>query len=92
MLVLNRKESERILIRTKAGEEIWLMVVEVRGSIARIGIEAPDSAAVIRDELLKTDTEKLRRQMREQLKARAKGSPAPVSGEETPQGSGDGES
>ena len=47
MLVLSRKKDEKIVI----GENIVITVVEVRGSIVRIGIEAPKEIKVLRGEL-----------------------------------------
>jgi len=50
MLVLSRKIGERILI--EPGIEI--AVVDVRGGKVRIGIEAPDSVRIRRDEIATT--------------------------------------
>ena len=47
MLVLSRKIGERIII--EPGIEI--AVVDVRGGKVRIGIQAPDSVRIRRDEL-----------------------------------------
>jgi carbon storage regulator len=47
MLVLSRKEGERIQI----GPDIWITVVQVRGNQVRIGVEAPKEVPVIRGEL-----------------------------------------
>lgn len=47
MLVLSRKKNESITI----GDDIIITVVESRGGTVRIGIEAPRSVAVDRDEL-----------------------------------------
>ncbi len=47
MLVLSRRESERI----RLGESIVLTVVRVSGDRVRIGIEAPADVVVLRDEL-----------------------------------------
>jgi carbon storage regulator len=47
MLVLSRKQSEAILI----GNDIRIVLVGVRGTQVRIGIEAPDSIKVFREEL-----------------------------------------
>ena len=54
MLVLSRKASERIRI----GDDIVITVTQVRGSKARIGIEAPPDVRIVRDEL--PDLEDLR--------------------------------
>lgn len=47
MLVLSRRESERI----KLGPSIVVTVVRVSGDKVRIGIEAPDDIVVLRGEL-----------------------------------------
>ncbi len=47
MLVLSRRVSERILI----GDDIVIMVTKVRGDSVCIGIEAPRSLNVRREEL-----------------------------------------
>jgi carbon storage regulator len=47
MLVLSRKESERLLI----GDDIVITVVRVQGDKVRIGIEAPQHIPVVRAEL-----------------------------------------
>ncbi len=44
MLVLNRKVDEAILI----GENIRILVVEIRGKQVRLGIEAPPGLAIKR--------------------------------------------
>lgn len=47
MLVLTRKESERIRI----GDDISIVVVELRGDRVRLGIEAPRAIPVHREEV-----------------------------------------
>jgi carbon storage regulator len=47
MLVLSRKEGERILI----GDDIRITVVRLSGGGVRLGIEAPPEAAIVREEL-----------------------------------------
>jgi carbon storage regulator len=47
MLVLTRRESEKILI----GDDIELTVVRIDGNKVRIGIKAPDHVTIKRDEL-----------------------------------------
>ena len=49
MLVLTRKSGESLII----GDEVTVTVVEVRGNQVKIGIEAPDSIKIYREELLK---------------------------------------
>ena len=48
MLVLTRKQNEGILI----GNEIRITLIDVDGDKVRIGIEAPRSIRVIREELV----------------------------------------
>ncbi len=47
MLVLSRRESERIQL----GESIVLTVVKVTGDRVRLGIEAPADIVILRKEL-----------------------------------------
>lgn len=47
MLVLSRKKGERIMI----GDDISVMVVAIQGDKVRIGIEAPRSVDVHREEV-----------------------------------------
>jgi len=47
MLVLSRRESERI----KLGESIVVTVVRVDGGNVRLGIDAPPEMLVLREEL-----------------------------------------
>jgi len=47
MLVLTRKKNETIVI----GENIVVMVIEVRGDRVRLGIDAPKEVSVYRHEL-----------------------------------------
>jgi carbon storage regulator len=47
MLVLSRKESERI----RLGDSIVVTVVRVAGDKVRLGIEAPADMVVLREEL-----------------------------------------
>ena len=57
MLVLSRKESERI----RLGDKIVLTVVRVSGDKVRLGIEAPSDLLVLREELEPHEEEKLKR-------------------------------
>jgi carbon storage regulator len=52
MLVLSRRESERI----RLGDSIVLTIVKIAGDKVRVGIEAPDNVLVLRDELQPFDT------------------------------------
>lgn len=47
MLVLSRKKNESIII----GENIRIVIVEVRGDKVRLGIEAPGDVPVHRQEV-----------------------------------------
>lgn len=47
MLVLSRRESERI----KVGDSIVVTVIRVAGDCVRLGIEAPSNVLVLREEL-----------------------------------------
>jgi carbon storage regulator len=47
MLVLSRKESQRI----RLGDSIVITIVKVSGDKVRIGIDAPADVLVLRDEL-----------------------------------------
>lgn len=47
MLVLSRKRDERIMI----GDQISLLVVDIKGDRVRLGIEAPSDVAVHRKEV-----------------------------------------
>lgn len=49
MLVLSRRVSERILI----GDDIEIIVVEIRSDSVRLGIKAPEGVGVDRDEVRK---------------------------------------
>jgi carbon storage regulator len=47
MLVLSRKESQRI----RLGDSIIVTIVKISGDKVRVGIEAPANVLVLRDEL-----------------------------------------
>ena len=47
MLVLSRRESEKIMI----GDSIVITVVRTGGDKVRIGVEAPDNVLILRGEL-----------------------------------------
>jgi len=51
MLVLSRKVGETVIITAPDGTQIVLMMVEVRGDKARIGIDAPRTYTVHREEI-----------------------------------------
>ncbi len=47
MLVLSRRKDEKIVI----GDDITIMVIDVRGDKVRLGIEAPPEVTVHREEV-----------------------------------------
>ena len=53
MLVLSRRRDEAIVMRSRAGIEIRLLVVDVRGNKVRLGIEAPPEIEIVREEVRK---------------------------------------
>ena len=52
MLVLSRKQHQSLVI----GENIKITVLELKGNQVRIGIEAPESISVHREEILNKTT------------------------------------
>ena len=48
MLVLSRRVGESVVV----GDDITLTILEVRGDVVRVGIDAPRSVSVHRAELL----------------------------------------
>lgn len=48
MLVLSRRAGESVVI----GDDVTISILEVRGDVVRVGIDAPRSVAVHRAELL----------------------------------------
>ena len=57
MLVLSRKESEKIML----GETIVLTIVRVTGDRVRLGIEAPDDMLILRKELEPNQAEEVKK-------------------------------
>ena len=51
MLVLSRKVNEKVIITAPDGTQIVLMMVELRGDKARIGIAAPTTYTIYREEI-----------------------------------------
>lgn len=50
MLILTRKENEKILI----DEDIEISVVEIKGNKVKIGINAPEEVEILREEVYKS--------------------------------------
>jgi len=53
MLVLSRKESEKVLL----GDEIVLTIVRLSGDRVRLGIQAPSDMLILREELDDSEVE-----------------------------------
>ena len=52
MLILTRRPGESLIIELPTGERIQVTVLEVKGNQIRIGTNAPDDIAIVREELL----------------------------------------
>ena len=52
MLVLTRKTNEAIIIELPNGEQVDIIVTQVRGNQVRFGIDAPKEVIVLREELI----------------------------------------
>lgn len=52
MLVLSRRVGESVVIGAGSPEAVTITVLEVRGDVIRLGIDAPRSVAIHRAELL----------------------------------------
>ena len=52
MLVLSRRVGESVVIAAGSPEAVTITVLEVRGDVIRLGIDAPRSVAIHRAELL----------------------------------------
>jgi carbon storage regulator len=48
MLVLSVKAQEKVLV----GDEVKIMVLEIRGNQIRLGIEAPPDVVILREKLI----------------------------------------
>lgn len=55
MLVLARKLEQTIKAVLSDGKELTFKVLEIRGTVIRVGIEAPDDVVVVRGEIDTTD-------------------------------------
>lgn len=53
MLVLARKIGERILVRSLAGDEIWIEIEKVTNGVVHLGITAPPEFLIDREEVAK---------------------------------------
>jgi carbon storage regulator CsrA len=50
MLVLTRQPDQKILLKLPTGEEVTITVLRVKGRYVRIGIAAPESVRILRDD------------------------------------------
>jgi carbon storage regulator len=79
MLNITRRRGERIVL----GDDVFISVLEVSGQIVRLGIEAPSSVSVYREEIwlaVKSENEAAARAAGAQLPAVPEGAPAPRPG------------
>jgi carbon storage regulator CsrA len=53
MLVLSRKNGERVCFRLPSGDKIWISVEFVGSHNVKLGIDAPDNVEILREELVK---------------------------------------
>ena len=56
MLILTRRPGESLIIKLPTGEKIKVTVLGVKGNQVRIGTDAPENIAILREELLESDT------------------------------------
>jgi carbon storage regulator len=52
MLILTRRPGETLIIELPNGKQIDVTVLEVKGNQVRLGTDAPDDIAIVREELL----------------------------------------
>ena len=52
MLVLTRKIGESLIIQTSTGEEIEIIVLDIKGKQVRVGTEAASDISIYREEVL----------------------------------------
>ena len=52
MLILTRGVDEAIILTLPNGEQIDIIVTEIKGNQVRIGIDADDDVEIMREELL----------------------------------------
>jgi carbon storage regulator len=72
MLVLSRKESQRI----RLGDSIVITIVKISGDKVRVGVDAPADVLVLRDELEVRDPANRPSAERESLTLPPEGTPA----------------
>ena len=53
MLVLNRKEQERVILTLPNGEEITVLVKKIRQSLVELAFAAPNDVQILRQELIR---------------------------------------
>ena len=51
MLILSRKIGEKVLLKTPAGEEIEVVLVDIDRDKARLGFSAPLNVIILRDDI-----------------------------------------
>ncbi|MCL1485164.1 carbon storage regulator (plasmid) [Marinobacter sp. M3C] len=60
MLILTRRPGETLVMKTESGELINVTVLGVKASQVRIGVDAPKTVAVNREEIhIKKEAERL---------------------------------
>ena len=52
MLILTRRPSETLIIELPTGEQVQVTVLGIKGNQIKIGTDAPDDIAIVREELL----------------------------------------
>lgn len=58
MLVLSRKQGERVVIETECGTTIVVTACDIRSHSVRIGFDAPKTTRINREEVRNDGTEK----------------------------------
>ena len=52
MLILSRRIGETLILELPTGEQIDVVLLEVKGSQGRLGIDAPPEVHIVREELV----------------------------------------
>lgn len=52
LLILQRKVRQRVRLLLPNGDEIWVVVAEIKNGKVRLGFQAPDNVEIMREELL----------------------------------------